>query len=71
MILNPQVDLSFGTYQCGSTLNGPNHQDRFILFACFNLTRAEKEIIVENVTDREKYDEHEDQDKLINATQTI
>ena len=71
MIINPQMDLSVGTYQCGSILNGPNRQDRFILFASFNLTRTEKEIIVENVTDREKYDQREDQNKLRNATQTM
>ena len=71
MILNPQMDLSFGNYQCGSILNGPNRQDKFILFASFDLTRTEKEIIVENVTDSEGYEEHEDQNKLRNATQTI
>ena len=37
MILNPQMDLSFGTYQCGSILNGPNRQDKFIPFASFVL----------------------------------
>ena len=71
MILNPQMDLRLGTYQCGSVLNGPNNQDKFILFASFNFTQTEKEMIVGNVTDKGKDDKHEDQDKLKNATQTI
>lgn len=71
MILNPQMDLSFGTYQCGSIINGPDRQDKFILFASFEFTRIEKEMIVESVTDKEKYDEHEDPNKFRNTTQTI